>query len=116
MSRRIVTAMAISCFLIYGCAGQPSESTTQDVSEAGDAGPAEAEEPGAIARVATWEELRKQPAFDLGDGVTVRFGVEARACPVWSGILLYAFTEGYDDLVPKKSNRDRLGPCWVSVT
>src|SRR4051812_358966 len=65
--------------------------------------------------VKTWEELLKQPVLDLGDGVKVRLGIEATRCPRWSAVLLYAYTEGYDDMAGRMINRDRLGPLWVSV-
>jgi hypothetical protein len=81
------------------------------------AGPALCSEPPklAIAEVKTWEDLLKQPPLDLGGGVKVRLGVEATRCPRWAGVLLYAYTEGYDDRVVQRVNRDRLGPLWVSV-
>jgi hypothetical protein len=68
-----------------------------------------------IPVVKTWEELLKQPSLDLGGGVKVRLGIEATRCPRWSGVLLYACTEGYDDMQERVVNRDRLGPLWVSV-
>jgi len=72
-------------------------------------------DPLLIKKVATWEELLNQPAIDLRDGVKIRFGIEALECPRWSSVALYAYTEGYDDMIPRYENRDALGPVWVSV-
>jgi hypothetical protein len=69
----------------------------------------------ALPVVRTWAELLALPAIDLGDGATVRLGVEAVQAPQWGGVLIYAYTEGYDHLTPRLVNRDRLGPLWVSV-
>jgi hypothetical protein len=66
-----------------------------------------------IPVVKTWEELLKQPSLDLGGGVKVRLGIEATRCPRWSGVLLYACTEGYDDMTYRAVNRDRLGPLGL---
>lgn len=115
MSKRILFAL-VACLFPLGCIPPDPEPPPNESGDAGDGENAERDEPGAIARVRTLDDLRRQPPFALNDGVTVRFGIEARTCPVSSGILLYAYTEGYDDLVPMSSNRDRLGPCWVSVS
>jgi hypothetical protein len=72
-------------------------------------------EPVVIKCATTWEELLQQPAIDLGDGVKIRLAIESLACPQWSGVALYAYTEGFDDIAPRQSNRDALGPVWVSV-
>src|SRR5262245_24857088 len=65
--------------------------------------------------VTTWDELFKQPAIELGDGVKIRLGIESLECPQWSGVALYAYTEGFDDIALRQINRDALGPVWVSV-
>jgi hypothetical protein len=72
-------------------------------------------EPLPIKCVTTWEDLLKQPATDLGGGVKVRLGVDSLECPQWSGVALYAYTEGFDNWAFRKVNRDALGPVWVSV-
>jgi hypothetical protein len=69
----------------------------------------------SIPVVKSWEDLLGQPPFNIGDGITIRLGIEATECPRWSGVLLYAYTEGYDDMQTKRTNRDRLGPAWVST-
>lgn len=68
-----------------------------------------------IKSVTTWEELFTQPAIDLGDGIKVRLGIDSLECPQWSGVALYAYTEGFDDQKPRSINRDALGPVWVLV-
>jgi hypothetical protein len=70
---------------------------------------------GTVGVVATWADLLRQPAIDAGDGVRVRLGISATRCPRWSGIFLYALSVGYDDWQAHKTNRDRLGPLWVSI-
>ena len=72
-------------------------------------------DPLPIKTVATWEDLLKQPTIDLGDGIKIRLGVDSLECPQWSGVALYAYTEGFDDEKPRSINRDALGPVWVSV-
>ena len=72
-------------------------------------------DPVVIKSVTTWEQLLKQPAIDLGDGVKIRLGIESLECPQWSGVALYAYTEGFDDIALREINRDALGPVWVSV-
>jgi hypothetical protein len=59
--------------------------------------------------------LNERP-FDLEDGISLRLGIEAAECPLWSGVLLYAYTEGFDDEQSRKANRDALGPAWISIT
>ncbi len=69
-----------------------------------------------LAEVKTWEDLLHQPRLELGEGVTVRLGVEATRCPVGSGVLLYAYTEGYGaDLRSMVLSGNWLGPVLVSV-
>jgi hypothetical protein len=72
-------------------------------------------DPVPIKSVATWEDLLKQPKIDLGDGIKIRLGIDSLECPQWSGVTLYAYTEGFDDMKPRDINRDALGPVWVSV-
>src|SRR5262245_37232143 len=51
----------------------------------------------SINEVKTWEQLRKVAPIDLGNGATLRLGIEATQCPQWSGILLYSYTEEFDE-------------------
>jgi hypothetical protein len=67
-----------------------------------------------IRVVATWADLLRQPVIDVGD-VRVRLGISSTRCPRWSCLFLYAFSEGYNNWQVHKTNRDRLGPLWVSV-
>lgn len=48
-----------------------------------------------IAAVTTRGELFAQPKIDLGKGVRVRLGMEAKECSLGGGVLLYCLTEGY---------------------
>jgi hypothetical protein len=68
-----------------------------------------------IRVVATWADLLRQPVIDAGGGVRVRLGISATRCPRWSGVLLYAYAEGYGDYRPSRTNCDRLGPLWISI-
>jgi hypothetical protein len=70
--------------------------------------------PKPIAVVKTWKELEAQPAIDLGDGVKVRLGLEAKSAPRWSGVFLYCLTEGFDP--PSTWKNDPLGPVYVAYT
>lgn len=54
--------------------------------------------PRGLAVVATWGDLLRQRPFLLEDGVTLRLGIGATRCPQWSAVLLYAYTEGFDDM------------------
>src|SRR5262245_4796373 len=54
-------------------------------------------QPPPIPVVNTWADLLGQPAIDLGDGVKLRLGMEANRCPRGACVLIYAYTEGYDD-------------------
>jgi hypothetical protein len=71
--------------------------------------------PATLAVVKTWKDLQAQPAFDLGDGVKVRLGLEGDKAPQYGGVLLYCLTEGY---VPANSGsgREPLGPVFVTFT
>lgn len=68
-----------------------------------------------IKSVATWEDLLKQPTIDVGDGIKIRLGIDSLECPQWSGVALYAYTEGFDDEKGRSINCDALGPVWVQV-
>ena len=68
----------------------------------------------AIQVVKDLDELRKQPAFDLGNFGQVRLGLEATDAPRYSGIVLYVLAENYTP--PQHYNSDTLGPVQVSVT
>lgn len=57
-------------------------------------GEAEKELPG-IAVVTTRGQLFAQPKIDLGKGVSVRLGMEAKECALGGGVLLYCLTDGY---------------------
>ncbi len=46
-----------------------------------------------IPVVQSWSELREAPVFAEGDFGIVRLGMEARECPQYSGVLLYALVE-----------------------
>jgi hypothetical protein len=48
-----------------------------------------------IRVVRTWEDLKAQPAIELGGGVRVRLGLEADRIPQWSGAYLYCLAENY---------------------
>jgi hypothetical protein len=63
-----------------------------------------------IPVTATWADLLGQEPHLLGHGVSLRLGIEALRCPRWAGILLYAYTEGFDDRQRVEANRDRVGP------
>jgi hypothetical protein len=71
--------------------------------------------PATLAVVKTWKDLQAQPAFDLGDGVKVRLGLEGDKAPQYGGVLLYCLAEGY---VPPNSGsgREPLGPVFVTFT
>jgi hypothetical protein len=70
----------------------------------------------SIPVVKTWADLLGQRPIDLGGGAKLRLGTSALECPRWSGVLVYALTEGFDDSAAYATNRDRLGPVWVSVS
>lgn len=65
-------------------------------------------------------DLLAQRPIDLGDGTTVRLGIEARRCPRWSGVLVYGLFEGQSDGVrrtafsPRAS--ERLGSLGIEVS
>jgi hypothetical protein len=71
--------------------------------------------PAPIPVIKTWEDLQAQPAIDLGDGVTIRLGLEADKIPQWSGGLLYCLAEGY---TPPSSGEGQtpLGPVHANFT
>ena len=63
-----------------------------------------------IRTVTTWEDLLTQPTIDLGDGIKIRLGIDSLEWPLWSGVAIYACTEGFDDAQTRWINRDALGP------
>ena len=67
-----------------------------------------------IKVVDTLDDLRKQPAIDLGPAGRLHLGIEADSAPVYSGIAVYVLAE---DHVParEKERRDSVGPVWLSV-
>jgi hypothetical protein len=72
------------------------------------------DKPAPIPVVKNWEELQKQPAIDLGNGVKIRLGLEADKIPQWSGGLLYCLVENY---TPEPSGDDYwLGPVQAKIT
>jgi hypothetical protein len=69
----------------------------------------------SIPIVKTWGELRKQPAIDLGRGVSVRLGIEAAECGLAEGVFVYCMTEGYAP--PEKWEEvDHFGPLFLALT
>jgi RNA polymerase sigma factor (sigma-70 family) len=67
-----------------------------------------------IAVVKSLKELAAQPPIDLGGGVTLRLGIEARSAPRWSGVLLYGLTEGYQLPEDETVRSRRLGPASIT--
>jgi len=65
--------------------------------------------------VKTWGELRKQPAIEVGNGVSVRFGIEAAECGLAEGVFVYCLTDGY---APPASwhEHDRFGPLYIVLS
>lgn len=84
--------------------------------------------PAAIPVVRTWDDLLKQNPTELmaqkwrtralvrpePKVLTVRLGIESNECPLGSGVLLYALTEGY--AVKRQPGKTQLGPLRIRVT
>jgi hypothetical protein len=68
-----------------------------------------------ISEVGTFGDLAKQPAIELGDGVVIRVGIQAKTIPLGSALAFYCLTEGY---VPERQwgEDGRVGPVRVVVT
>ena len=68
-----------------------------------------------IPVVARYEDLLSLPPSKLEGGATARFGIEAKACPRWSGVLFYCLTEGYDPPVQLRDYERLCGPLRVEA-
>ncbi|MEM7231088.1 MAG: hypothetical protein AAF517_02870 [Planctomycetota bacterium] len=68
--------------------------------------------------VRTWRDLQRQPALDLGNGITVRLGIEAKEGPQLGGVLLYGLFErgSGDSTWSVRSGLGQLGPLRVLVS
>lgn len=76
--------------------------------------PLHAEDLPAVPVVKTWAELSAAKSFDLGNGVSVRIGIEAAQAPRDSGVLLYVLTDGLREASLTPSS-DQLGPLTVRI-
>jgi hypothetical protein len=81
-------------------------------------GPSRAQEKAPVADIAvvsSVSDLLAQPAIDLGGGVKVRLGIEARECQVGAGTLIYCATEGFSTPSPWTYSTRTLGPVEVAL-
>jgi len=72
-----------------------------------------AAEPRQLQDLRTWGDLQGQPAIELGGGVCVRLGIEARSCAVGSGVLVYCLSEGFDRITD--GDEHSFGPLHLAV-
>lgn len=68
-----------------------------------------------IPETRTYGELMKLAPIELGGGVKVRLGIEAKTCPRFSGVLLYCLAEGYEPPETYKGPDIRIGPVFARV-
>jgi hypothetical protein len=69
-----------------------------------------------ISVVKNLPELLKQEPIQLDNQITLRLGIEDTEGPRWSGVFIYAYTEGFDDDRPRDISRDTLGPVTISTS
>ncbi|MAG55165.1 MAG: hypothetical protein CMJ83_02635 [Planctomycetes bacterium] len=93
---KLPLVVALGLVVLVGCANHPDSVESADV-----------------AVVATFEELLEQTPIDLGDGVRVRLGIQARSARVGEGVLLYCIADGMKARVGAESPGERLGPLQV---
>ncbi|HEY3321232.1 MAG TPA: hypothetical protein VGP72_12250 [Planctomycetota bacterium] len=68
-----------------------------------------------IPVVTRYEDLLRLQPVKLDNGATARFGIEAKTCPRWSGVLLYCLTEGYVPPIELRDYEILCGPLRVET-
>jgi hypothetical protein len=76
--------------------------------------PLRAEDLPTVPVVKTWAELSAAKPFDLGNGVSVRIGIEAAQAPRDSGVLLYVLTDGLREATLSYDS-EKIGPLTVRI-